>query len=194
MLYVATHSLISIYKVVMSFVQALSSARRNQVISAMKTTSSGAIEMTGDIQITGALEAQSIGTTLLNTIFPIGSIYFTASAVNPSTSIGGTWQRYAQGKCLFSVDDFSFETTGGVKEVVLTEAQMPSHSHTLDDFVRAVQTNGAIYHNDFQKVPKPIGITTLANTTDTAGGLNGTTQPFNNMPPYIAIYCWKRTS
>jgi hypothetical protein len=47
-LYVAENSLISIYKVVMSFVQALSSARKNQVISAMKTTSSGAIEMTGE--------------------------------------------------------------------------------------------------------------------------------------------------
>ena len=182
----------------MGFVNARSQVQQQQVMSKMTKTASGAIEMTGDIQITGALEATSIGTSLLNTIFPIGSIYFTASAINPSTSIGGTWERYAQGKCLFSVDDndtdFSFETTGGVKEVVLTEAQMPSHSHTLDDFVRAVQTNGAIYHNDFQKVPKPIGITTLANTTDTAGGLNGTTQPFNNMPPYIAIYCWKRTS
>ena len=178
----------------MGFVNARSDVRTQQVMSKMTKTASGAIEMTGDIQITGALEAQSIGTTLLNTIFPIGSIYFTASAVNPSTSIGGTWQRYAQGKCLFSVDDFSFETTGGVKEVVLTEAQMPSHSHTLDDFVRAVQTNGAIYHNDFQKVPKPIGVTTLANTTNTAGGLNGTTQPLNIMNPYICCYMWRRTA
>ena len=106
----------------MGFVNARSQVQQQQVMSKMTKTASGAIEMTGDIQITGALEATSIGTSLLNTIFPIGSIYFTASAINPSTSIGGTWERYAQGKCLFSVDDtdtdFSFETTGGVKEVV----------------------------------------------------------------------------
>ena len=197
MLYVAENSLISIYKVVMSFVQALSSARRNHVISAMKTTSSGAIEMTGDIQITGALEAQSIGTTLLNTIFPIGSIYFTASAVNPSTSIGGTWQRYAQGKCLFSVDDtdtdFSFETTGGVKEVVLTEAQMPVHTHGFFDNQRNFRTAwvGFVPQGGNQQEHY---ISQDPDTTNPAGGFNGITQPFNNMPPYIAIYCWKRTS
>ena len=130
----------------------------------------------------------------LDDVYPVGSIYFTASAVSPNTSIGGSWIRYAEGKCFFGVDDndtdFALETTGGVKEVVLTEAQMPSHSHTLDDFVRAVQSNGAIYHNDFQKVPKPIGITTLANTTDATGG----GQAHENLPPYIAIYIWKRTS
>ena len=174
----------------MSFIQALSSARRNQVISAMKTTSSGAIEMTGDIQITGALEAQSIGTTLLNTIFPIGSIYFTASAVNPSTSIGGTWQRYAQGKCLFSVDDFSFETTGGVKEVVLTEAQMPSHTHTLDDIYRHIVNTPGEIASGGGWADQPRNLLSQSNTTNSTGG--GQAHP--NMPPYIAIYCWKRTS
>jgi hypothetical protein len=181
----------------MSFVQALSSSRRNQVISAMKTTSSGAIEMTGDIQITGALEATSIGTSLLNTIFPIGSIYFTASAINPSTSIGGTWLRYAEGKCLFSVDDndtdFSFETTGGVKEVVLTEAQMPVHTHGFFDNQRNFRTAwvGFVPQGGNQQEHY---ISQNPDTTNPAGGFNGTTQPFNNMPPYIAIYCWKRTS
>lgn len=30
--------------------------------------------------------------------------------------------------------------------------------------------------------------------TTTAGGLNGTTQAHDNMPPYIVQYCWKRTA
>ena len=30
-------------------------------------------------------------------------------------------------------------------------------------------------------------------TTNT-GGLNGITQPHNNMPPYIVKYCWERTA
>ena len=174
----------------MGFVNARSQVQQQQVMSKMTKTASGAIEMTGDIQITGALEATSIGTSLLNTIFPIGSIYFTASAINPSTSIGGTWERYAQGKCLFSVDDndtdFSFETTGGVKEVVLTEAQMPSHTHTYIDTIRqvgfSVGGQGA-YHASGS----------FASNTRTTNP-TGSTQAHPNMPPYIAIYCWKRTS
>ena len=84
--------------------------------------------------------------------YPIGSIYFTASAIQPGTSIGGTWVRYAQGKCLFGVDDYdsdfsSVEQIGGVKDVVLTEAQMPSHTHTLVDNYRQLTQNWAIYHN-----------------------------------------------
>jgi hypothetical protein len=180
----------------MGFVNARSQVQQQQVMSKMTKTASGAIEMTGDIQITGALEATSIGTSLLNTIFPIGSIYFTASAVNPSTSIGGSWERYAQGKCLFSVDDtdtdFSFETTGGVKEVVLTEAQMPSHAHSLDDKVRGAP--GALWAGSgpylLYDLTRTISTVSTPNTTHS----RGSSQAHPNMPPYIAIYCWKRTS
>ena len=180
----------------MGFVNARSQVQQQQVMSKMTKTASGAIEMTGDIQITGALEATSIGTSLLNTIFPIGSIYFTASAINPSTSIGGSWERYAQGKCLFSVDDtdtdFSFETTGGVKEVVLTEAQMPSHTHTLDDKVRGAP--GALWAGSgpylLYDLTRTISTVSTPNTTHS----RGSSQAHPNMPPYIAIYCWKRTS
>ena len=46
----------------MGFVNARSQVQQQQVMSKMTKTASGAIEMTGDIQITGALEATSIGT------------------------------------------------------------------------------------------------------------------------------------
>ena len=133
----------------------------------------------------------------LDDVYPVGSIYFTASAVSPSTSIGGTWIRYAEGKCLFGVDDadtdFALETTGGVKEVVLTEAQMPVHTHGFFDNQRNFRTAwvGFVPQGGNQQEHY---ISQNPDTTNPAGGFNGITQPFNNMPPYIAIYCWKRTS
>ena len=33
---------------------------------------------------------------------------------------------------------------------------------------------------------------TPSGNIDNAGGLNGITQPHNNMPPYIVKYCWER--
>ena len=35
---------------------------------------------------------------------------------------------------------------------------------------------------------------TPSGNIDNAGGLNGITQPHNNMPPYIVKYCWERTA
>ena len=132
----------------------------------------------------------------LDDVYPVGSIYFTASAVSPSTSIGGTWIRYAQGKCLFGVDDtdtdFALETTGGVKEVVLTEAQMPSHTHTLDDKVRGAP--GALWAGSGPYLLYDLTRTSSTVSTPNTTHSRGSSQAHPNMPPYIAIYIWKRTA
>jgi hypothetical protein len=149
----------------------------------------------GGLEVGGELDATAIGNNLIDIIYPVGSIYFTASAVSPSTSIGGSWVRYAQGKCLFGVDDadtdFALETTGGEKEHTLTVAEMPSHTHTLDDNYRQLTQNGAIYHNDLNN--KVFTATTPGSAVDTTSATGGD-QPHENLPPYIAIYIWKRTA
>ena len=135
----------------------------------------------------------SAGSSLtINDIYPVGSIYLTASTVSPSTSIGGTWIRYAEGKCLFGVDDndtdFALETTGGVKEVVLTEAQMPSHRHTFFDDVRdQTGSSGGDYVFNLGGFGAKSGFNDATNYT-------GSNQAHENLPPYIAIYIWKRTA
>ena len=136
--------------------------------------------------------AISSASLTLNDIYPVGSIYFTASAISPSTSIGGTWVRYAQGKCLFGVDDadtdFALETTGGVKDVILTEAQMPSHRHTFFDDVRDRSGSGG---GDY--VFNLAGFGARSGFND-ATNYAGSSQAHENLPPYIAIYIWKRTA
>ena len=147
----------------------------------------------GGLEVGGELDATAIGNNLIDIIYPVGSIYFTASAVSPSTSIGGSWVRYAQGKCLFGVDDadtdFALETTGGEKEHTLTVAEMPSHTHTLDDNYRQLTQNGAIYHNDLNH--KVFTATTPGSAVDTTSATGGG-QAHENLPPYIAIHIWKR--
>ena len=127
----------------------------------------------------------------LDDIYPVGSIYLTTSAVSPSTSFGGTWVRYAEGKCLFGVDDtdtdFALETTGGEKEHTLTIAEMPQHTHDIDDFYRELRAHNASGSGNYHSVGS---ILTQSNTTNSTGG----GQAHENLPPYIAIYIWKRTS
>jgi hypothetical protein len=204
----------------MSFVNSVSATKTAQVMSKIDTTASGvsiegiysktqvdnkfvanqAIPLINpfatpftwnDIASQNFVNTRNFAT--LDDIYPVGSIYLTASAVSPSTSFGGSWVRYAEGKCLFGVDDtdtdFALETTGGVKEVVLTEAQMPSHTHTFGDKVRTTGTDGGHHSYNFIQ-PIIAGITSQNNTTDATGG----GQAHENLPPYIAIYIWKRTA
>jgi microcystin-dependent protein len=88
--------------------------------------------------ISGEDQPETIKNTI-NVIFPIGSIQITAGA-NPATYLEDTaWQKIAQGKTLFGDDssDSDFNpvgSTGGEKEHTLTEAEMPSHTHSSDDY------------------------------------------------------------
>jgi len=76
---------------------------------------------------------------LINKIYPIGSIYITVTNINPNTTFGvGTWQAFGTGRTLVGIDtnQGDFDTvgkTGGVKEHVLTAAEMPKHTHICNN-------------------------------------------------------------
>ena len=64
----------------------------------------------------GALSNLSI----VNLIYPIGSIYISINATNPSNVFGGVWEQFGSGRCLVGVDveqtEFNIvEKTGGSK-------------------------------------------------------------------------------
>lgn len=85
---------------------------------------------------------------LIDTFYPVGSIYMSVVPTNPSAFMGGTWDRFANGRTLVGVNegdaDFStVEKTGGVKDVTLTEAQLPSHAHSVSG---SVNSNGSHSH------------------------------------------------
>ena len=67
---------------------------------------------------------------------PVGSIYMTINATNPSSMFGGTWVEWGTGRVPVGVNtsDTNFNSvqkTGGASTVTLTTSQMPSHTHTF---------------------------------------------------------------
>lgn len=71
---------------------------------------------------------------IVNVIYPVGSIYMSVNNVNPALLFGGSWVTWGNGKVPVGVDtaqtEFTVvEKTGGSKESVLTESQLPSHTH-----------------------------------------------------------------
>lgn len=121
-------------------------------------------------------------------VYPVGSIYISVSETSPETLFGGTWERIEDKFLLAAGGTYAAGSTGGEEEVTLTVAQMPSHHHT----VVAYSESGSDYSG--------IGANLSYACYSSLKGWGGTTayagggQPHNNMPPYLAVYMWKRTA
>jgi microcystin-dependent protein len=67
--------------------------------------------------------------------YPVGSIYMTDRAANPSTYMGGgTWVRWGKGRVPVSIDEAqaefaTLEGVAGEKTVALNQGHMPPHDH-----------------------------------------------------------------
>jgi len=127
---------------------------------------------------------------VLKKAYPVGCIYTSTVATNPSTLFGfGTWSEYGQGRVLVGKSaEAEFDTigkTGGAKTHTLTTAEMPSHTHSYtlpNNSDPNFMTGGGSYN---VKVAGGTG-------TDTTSVGSGSAH--NNLQPYIVVYFWKRTA
>ena len=153
-------------------------------------------------------------------IYPVGSIYMTTEKdVNPSTFLGGTWERWGQGRVPVGVDendtDKIFEEAGkegGQKNITLDLANLPEHYHTIgvnkSDGGRRLITTwisgvGSSTFTDWKYSSTPTETSTILTRsysstaydsakTNSAG--YSPTTPISNLQPYITCYMWKRTA
>ena len=123
---------------------------------------------------------------MLETIYPVGSIYINAGvATNPGTLLGfGTWTAFGTGRTIVGVDssDTDFDAvreTGGSKTHTLTVAELPAHTHTAQGDASAGGSGVAGNANS----------SATYNTGSTGGG-----GAHNNLQPYITAYMWRRTA
>ena len=121
--------------------------------------------------------------------YPVGSIYMSVNSTSPNSLFGGTWERFANGRCLVGVNESdtvfsSAQKTGGEKAHTLTINEMPSHTHAYR-FARddAKGSNYAYPRSNFADSQKQ------GTTNATGGG-----EAHNNLQPYITVYMWRRTA
>ena len=66
----------------------------------------------------------------LNAMSFVGSVVITKENINPGTKIGGTWQLLQSGRYIRSAGDgYDGGALGGSDGFVLTQKQLPAHSH-----------------------------------------------------------------
>lgn len=153
----------------------------NNTISAKAATYSNATSSADGLMSKGD---KSKLDNILNLVYPIGSIYMSVNSTSPAILFGGTWEQIKDRFLLACGETYKNGETGGEAKHTLTIAEIPSHSHktwlgTTGDAQETLSTGDRVEHN--------WGSTDALEAT--GGG-----QPHNNMPPYLAVYMWKRTA
>lgn len=134
------------------------------------------------------------GATVLD-MYPVGSIYQTTSSTfNPQTAWGGTWERIKDRFLLAAGDTYTGGSTGGEATHKLTVQELPSHQHVM--IVNNEGSSSSWVPTFDGYVIKTDCVTQSKKNYQAKLAQNGAglDQAHNNMPPYLAVYIWKRTA
>ena len=139
------------------------------------------------------------GKTLFDIVYPVGAIYMSVSSTSPASLFGGTWEQIQDRFLLAAGSSYAAGNTGGEAAHTLTELEIPRHTHALrantswgesealapwaqyfgsNILYDVGASGGTITRSYYAEVAQPVG--------------SGTAH--NNMPPYLAVYVWKRTA
>lgn len=113
---------------------------------------------------------------LLNVIYPVGSIYMSVNSADPSTLFGGEWDQIEDTFLLACGLDHAAGSTGGSET-----ATVSAHTHGISSVYDVRFHESAVLPGTYDI---PITDTTNQNSDQT----------INIMPPYLAVYVWKRTA
>ncbi|EAY00866.1 hypothetical protein TVAG_265690 [Trichomonas vaginalis G3] len=152
-------------------------------------------------------ELQTLKTEILQTLYPIGSIYTSMNSTRPEVVLGlGTWTQIVD-RFLYCAN--SSKETGGSKTI--SGENLPAHSHYID-----LSTSQAGWHKhkfwDWHALKKGKGYDVKddvqfaincywsdtqgdGNHTHRVSGYTQTTgQSKDYMPPYMTVYAWYRNA
>lgn len=174
---------------------------KNGIVSANVATAANSEKLSG----------KSLAEIML-ALYPVGAVYISVNSTSPASLFGGEWTQI-NGRFLIGTGapennddgtspgnyDKTLGSKGGEANHTLTEAEMPNHGHNAlkeapgwgDSMTLSPWT--PYFKNDAFTDAGRDGYTAefwTWNIIKNAGG----DQPHNNMPPYMAVYMWKRVS
>lgn len=140
--------------------------------------------------------------SLWDQIYPVGSLYLSVNATNPSALFGGAWEKI-EGRFLIGTGSNKANTTsywgelpannhamllgemGGEAKHILSVQEMPSHQHEI-----SLVDGGDLYTSSVEWKVTQTGRTYSGDMISATGN----DQPHNNIPPYYAVNMWQRIS
>lgn len=163
------------------------------VIEAIDETKADKSELNNYLKVEDYIAGEAGGNIDLSMfakiVYPVGSIYISVSNINPSTLFGfGVWEQIQNVFLLGASSTYTGGSMGGEATHSLTTEEMPPHNHTFNRHQlwrnETVPESG---ESDGYGVSNKTLTVYSDNTSIIGGG-----QAHNNMPPYLAVYMWKR--
>ena len=172
----------------------------------------GALAVGGTAVNAGKLDGKTWAQAL-DAIYPVGAVYISTTSTSPASLFGGTWTQIT-GRYLIGTDapelnddgtspgDYSCAAgrKGGEAKHTLSIGEIPSHAGHLYGNAGGVNGKG----NAKGAWLKEININSALTTSYGWNYKNNEYYPVNrslgggaahnNMPPYLAVYMWKRVS
>ena len=125
-----------------------------------------------------------------NSIYPVGSIYISTDETSPAELFGGTWEQLKDRFLLGAGNTYSNGSTGGSATHTLTIDEMPVHSHRNSHYVVGANAPGyGGWEDTIASGNSGSSYKASANSNETGGG-----KPHNNMPPYLAVFIWRKVA
>lgn len=121
-------------------------------------------------------------------LFPVGSFWWSTEEGSPAAQglSAGTWEQIQNRFLLAAGTNYVSGATGGASTHVLTVNEIPVHRHNTHAY--SGQGTAAGYWTQGWNNASGTDVNN-DKTTEVGGG-----QAHNNMPPYMAAYCWHRVA
>ena len=143
-------------------------------------------------------------------IYPIGSVYITTQSINPSVLFGGKWEQTCKSRCImgagsnisntddswgsYAASSYNFVSGSRIGESshLLTQGEMPSHSHS--SVYRHIGTDDSNFSGHIANSVEANDTGTDKRKDQLTTGSTGGGSAHNNIPPVEVYYIWKRVS
>lgn len=185
----------------------------------------GGASITGSVSVDGSVSADatvsatdmiiannlSIAgfTTLINYLYPVGSVYINATDTNPATRFAGTtWSKISQGRFIVGIGtendangvpkSFGVGNNAGVYSMTIDASNIPPHFHYVANsdniplgVANAITGDTSVAYTDgLQYLLKGSANPPTLGKTSSFG--SGSPSPISITPPSYGLYIWQR--
>ena len=123
--------------------------------------------------------------SIKSAMYPVGSVYITYNNVNPGTFLGGTWERFGQGRTLVG------EGTGNDGSTSMSFTTNNTGGKYYSDVLNSSDKQYGLRKNDG---PTYYTERTIVRSSDVGNGSRERSAKVSLVQPYITVHFWKRTA